>query len=777
MSRFKNLIHEVHRRSLWQVLAIYMGAAWIAYEAVQGLTEGLGLPEWFPGFAVVLFIAGLPIVLATAFVQEGGPVTSRPERKGPAAADAAVEPEAAAAPVEPETAVVAGEPEGVRRLLRWRNVLAVGVLIFAVWGVVSAGWILMAVPGLAVRAEAANFFSAHDFVIVAEFDNQTDQEALGLAVRSAIVTDLEQSEYVDVVDRTELGEVLKRMQLPDTARIEVNEALEIARREGYPAVVAGEVAQLGTGYQLSVWIIEVATGNVAVRLRETAANDAEVVPALERLARLTRRHLGESLPSIRRSQPLPSVTTASLEALQFYARAAAYSGRGDYPSAISMMRQAVKLDTTFAAGYRGLAIYYGNRGDPAAGQTNMDKAYRYSERLLDRERYITGAGYHNYRGRLDSAAHYYRLALDRDPDMPGAVNNLGDIYERMGRYEDALPLYRRTLELSPTSVAHVNLTSVARTLGQHELADSVLGLMRKRFPQGLQTLLVSLQNAIYATDLDSVEAISLRETANPYPFARTYSALLRSSLHAMRGEIGWALALADSAAALAAVSAGPFFEYQVMRIAYLSALAAGSPERALPLIKRVTEPATLEASPRFQHLALAGIAQGYALAGDITEARRIMVSVDSLEQVADFRPFGVAEQVRAIIALQEGRPKDSLDHLNDARALGFGLLYRPAHLLLGDTYAALGRLDEAAVYYDSLTSTYRMNFLDFGTYAPLLPLAHERAGAVYFALGDTVTALRHLAAFAELWHDADPELQPRVESAQRLIAELAGEGN
>ncbi len=33
--------------------------------------DGLNLPEWIPGFAVVLLMIGLPIVLATAFVQEG----------------------------------------------------------------------------------------------------------------------------------------------------------------------------------------------------------------------------------------------------------------------------------------------------------------------------------------------------------------------------------------------------------------------------------------------------------------------------------------------------------------------------------------------------------------------------------------------------------------------------------------------------------------------------------------------------------------------------------
>jgi len=72
MSKLKKLISEIHHRSLWQVLLIYIGGAFVAYQAVQALVEGLGLPQWFPAFAVVLFIVGLPIVVATAFVHEGG---------------------------------------------------------------------------------------------------------------------------------------------------------------------------------------------------------------------------------------------------------------------------------------------------------------------------------------------------------------------------------------------------------------------------------------------------------------------------------------------------------------------------------------------------------------------------------------------------------------------------------------------------------------------------------------------------------------------------------
>ena len=62
MSRLKRLIQEIHRRSLWQVLGIYLVGAWIAFQGIEALVSGLGLPEWVPGLAVVILIAGLPIV-------------------------------------------------------------------------------------------------------------------------------------------------------------------------------------------------------------------------------------------------------------------------------------------------------------------------------------------------------------------------------------------------------------------------------------------------------------------------------------------------------------------------------------------------------------------------------------------------------------------------------------------------------------------------------------------------------------------------------------------
>ncbi len=66
MSRLKQFIQEIHRRSLWQVLGIYVAVSWVVFQVVQTLTEGLGLPDWVPPLAFVLLLIGLPIVMATA---------------------------------------------------------------------------------------------------------------------------------------------------------------------------------------------------------------------------------------------------------------------------------------------------------------------------------------------------------------------------------------------------------------------------------------------------------------------------------------------------------------------------------------------------------------------------------------------------------------------------------------------------------------------------------------------------------------------------------------
>ena len=106
------LIREIHCRSLWQVLGIFLLGGWLAFEVVQTLTEGLGLP----------------VVLATAFVQEGGPKATPSEPSGL---------------IVGVPSVPSVDPSVPRRLFTWRNAIGGGVLAFALLGFVGTTWVLL----------------------------------------------------------------------------------------------------------------------------------------------------------------------------------------------------------------------------------------------------------------------------------------------------------------------------------------------------------------------------------------------------------------------------------------------------------------------------------------------------------------------------------------------------------------------------------------------------------------------------------------------------------
>ena len=52
------LIAELHRRSLWQVMGIFLAGSWGALQVAEVMTETAGLPGWTPTMALVLLLIG-----------------------------------------------------------------------------------------------------------------------------------------------------------------------------------------------------------------------------------------------------------------------------------------------------------------------------------------------------------------------------------------------------------------------------------------------------------------------------------------------------------------------------------------------------------------------------------------------------------------------------------------------------------------------------------------------------------------------------------------------
>jgi hypothetical protein len=154
LSRFRWLVQQARKRSLFQVLAVYAGGSWVVLQVVHTLSASLHLPDWFAPLAFILLLIGLPIVIATALVQEGGPDASSAPPASEASEARATDPPAAA------------EPRRLGRVLTWRNAIAGGVLAFALWGAAAAGWLLVG-----PRPDPADAASAPGRIVVLPFEN------------------------------------------------------------------------------------------------------------------------------------------------------------------------------------------------------------------------------------------------------------------------------------------------------------------------------------------------------------------------------------------------------------------------------------------------------------------------------------------------------------------------------------------------------------------------------------------------------------------------------
>jgi len=126
--------------------------------------------------------------------------------------------------------------------------------------------------------------------------------------------------------------------------------------------------------------------------------------------------------------------------------------------------------------------------------------------------------------------------------------------------------------------------------------------------------------------------------------------------------------------------------------------------------------------------------------------------------------------------MAQGRMADGLGDLRQAVAAGHDI---PA--LAGDlprAYDLAGMPDSALAAYHRYLDAPNWGRLGRAYYADALFLArtYERLGQLHEERGELEDAAKYHALFVDLWSDADPELQPRVQAARQALDRIRGQG-
>jgi TolB-like protein len=282
LERIKHLFQEIHRRSLWQALAIYIGASFAALEAVDLLIERIGLPVWFFPIALGLLMVGLPIILVTASVQSG---RSAAPAKGQRASEALVD--------AARDATIVDQHAGLQRLLTWRNALGGGVVAFALWGFVAAVWLLFlgGPPGVSEVAADAQPQLAPTSVAVLYFEDFSQTQDLGYLAdgfTEALIHELAQAGALRVISRNGV----KPYRDPDIPIDSIARALNVG------SLVEGSVERLGDQLRVTVQLIDGADGmHLMSRRVERSGDDLLQLreDVVQEAAWLLRQRLGEEI--------------------------------------------------------------------------------------------------------------------------------------------------------------------------------------------------------------------------------------------------------------------------------------------------------------------------------------------------------------------------------------------------------------------------------------------------------------------------------------------------
>jgi tetratricopeptide (TPR) repeat protein len=737
--------HPVRVVGLAAVGAILVLAA--AYAAVRLV----GLPAWVIGATVAILAVGVPTVIATG----------RRERRRL---------------IEKSTGAVFTTPPGVQRHFTWRRTWLGGGLAFGALAALTGGYMAMRQLGIGPLGTllAKGALHERDQVVLADFENRTTDSTLGRTIQELIRIDLDQSPVVKLLTPAQVREALGRMRLAATTALAPAVAQDIAQREGAKAVLTGEVVPLGNGYVVSVRLANAATGEVLTSRRETAPGGDDLIGAVDRVSRGLRERIGESLRRVQGGQPLDQVTTASLEALRKYTEATRARDAGELLRSLSLMREAIHLDTNFAMAYRRLGAYLTNMGAPRSQiVAALTKAFELRERLGERERWLAEAAYYDYvLEDTDRSIETYRALLDRYPDDGTAWNNLGNSLRDRRLWADAESAFARAAALE-MGISQTNLVYVLVLQGKTKQAEEAFQRWAASYPSHPSIPSDRAQFAFLRGDYEGAEAI-VRE-AVPAWRARGAEwrgdaawwlemfALLRGRMRDAQRQAS-AVRAADREAGLAQIPAplGEALDAAVLAVWYgrtqLTALATLETALARYHLDSLSPP----------DVAYHNFVFSFARGGNAARAREFMQRYE--RKATDLGPKTRAQGLRFMrgqIALTERRWPDAISELRTWQdsAATMDLVF------VAEAYDQAGQADSAIALYERWLATPGFRA---GWDAYWLPRTLRRLGELHETRGDRAEAREYYLRFADIWKNADLDFQPMVREARAKAARLGG---
>jgi len=622
----------------------------------------------------------------------------------------------------------------------------------------------------------------------------TDRDKTAQMVTSLLITGLSESQYLRVVSRQRLYDILNLFGKAGVTSIDRNTASQVAEKAGVRWIVTGDIFQTQPRIVLKAEVSNAATGDIVTTQRVTGESGDDLFAVVDKLSAAVRRHL--SLPEQAKTEPtrpVADVTTHSPEAYRFYLEGLDWDSKYDITEARQSFQKALSFDSTFAMAYYRLAeLSYATRPEQ---RDCVARAMKYSERATWKEQRYIKAQALDLGGTPAKAIEELQKIVERYPDEKDAYQWMGKYYEELGLLQRAASQFEKVVAIDPMyKEAYNYLVYMYDGLGDFEKSLWAINQYISLAPDEANPY--DTRGDLYAWNGKIDEAIdsykkalqikpdfSILDLGILYIFKREY-ALAESTFQVMIGSAE----KETRSQGRAYLCLLPAYQGQFARAQAIieDGLAADRLERCeswaylLKLHSRVvldeargnfvSALAQLERLRAAQKKADLGDSTAnrawpvelLADQGDLARARELAQGLRRDIEKSDSSFMYQYWYAEGCIALVEGRIDEAIAEFEKSvpPSVSFSFRYQ-----LARAYLQRGSLDKAVVLLEKVLSRYdRERALD--PYRSVM--CHYLLGTAYERSGWKAKAIEQYKTFLDIWKDADPGIKEIDDARARL---------
>ncbi len=498
-----NFLHELKRRNVFRVIAVYAGAAFVIIELINNVVDPLSLPAWLPTVVILLLIIGFPITAILSWIFD---LTPEGVKKTESLEENA----------ENQEPSIAG-----RRRLRPSDII-IAVLIVAVG--------ILIYPKIfgSDKFQEARDPDGKVAIAVMPFENLSGDTLFNIwqgGFQNLLITTLSNSEELTVRKYQAVNDVLNNKKDVNLSSLSPSFINVLGEKLDTKTLILGNILKAGSKIRINAQLVDAETEEIYKTYQVDGDSENDLFKLADDLAGKIKNYIEIKNLSDKYLTPEfhGNSMTNSSEAFKHYIRGWDAFRYVELGSAVEWFTNAILEDSTFINAY--VFNTYANlmNGRTGAAKYWVNKAYEYRSNLALEEKLALDQLYAYFYETPHEEINYLKQLIEMDDMNPLYYHQLGFAYYKLFEYEQAAESWENIFRIHKqwgtnyaNPYAYFLMGDALHKIGNHEREKEILDLGHSVYPNAImiqqyQAICAYSQGRIEEAEEIMIEYRSIRQ--------------------------------------------------------------------------------------------------------------------------------------------------------------------------------------------------------------------------------------------------------------------------